>query len=355
MTKHHRIIVGISGGVDSAVAAALLCAAGHEVIGVFMKNWTEDFHGVCPWREDRRAALKVAAHLGIPLLTWNFEKEYASGVMEYFFREYGAGRTPNPDILCNRIVKFDAFVRRARAYGADTVATGHYARVVHSERGSTIHIPRDTKKDQTYFLSQVSAEMLTDVEFPLADMTKEEVRVYAAQQRLPSAARPDSQGICFIGEVPLKEFLASRLPRQRGRIVDTAGEPVGTHDGAHFYTIGQRSGLGVSRSGIPHYVVQTNTITNTVTVVEGPNAPELFTQDIVAEAPHWISAPPEEGEQLTARLRYRQEPVRCTIKERNDKMLRVRFLHPQRAATPGQFLALYRGTELLGSAIITTQ
>jgi tRNA-specific 2-thiouridylase len=355
MGKHRRIIVGISGGVDSAVAATRLVDAGHDVIGVFMKNWTESFQGVCPWREDRRAALRVAAHLGIPLLTWNFEKEYAEGVMRYFFDEYAAGRTPNPDIMCNRIVKFDAFVERARSFGADAVATGHYARVVHAKDRSALYIPHDTIKDQTYFLSQVSAAVLPFVEFPLADMTKDEVRIFAKERGLPSADRPDSQGICFVGEVPLKEFLESRLAKKQGVVLSTKGEKLGMHDGAHFYTIGQRAGLGIAHNGVPQYVVKTDVNANTVTVAEGPHAPELFTKEVHAEAMHWIGPVPKDGVALHARLRYRQELVPCTVQHMAAGDVRVQFLHPQRAATPGQFLALYDGTELIGSGIMTIQ
>lgn len=348
-----KIVVGLSGGVDSAVAAALLVAQGHDVHAVFMKNWTHAFAGICPWREDRRAALMVAAHLGIPLHTWDFEQEYSEYVMENFFSEYIAGRTPNPDILCNRYIKFDAFVRRARAAGADAIATGHYAKIVQRDGMNQLHIPRDREKDQTYFLCGISREVLSSVRFPLADMTKKEVREFARKRALPSADRPDSQGICFVGEIPVKAFLETRLNRKPGNIIDQEGNVLGRHDGVHFYTIGQRKGLQIAPNSMPHYVAEKDMRANTLTVVPGTHAPALFHRVLQAEQCNWFGDIPADGSRYHARIRYRQEPVRCTVQNAMATGVTVTFPEPQRAITPGQFLVLYDNTRLVGSGIIT--
>jgi tRNA-specific 2-thiouridylase len=350
--RRKRIIVGLSGGVDSAVAALLLTRAGHEVRAIYMKNWTESFGGACPWREDRRMAVRVAAKIGIPFATWNFEREYRDRVMEYFFAEYTRGRTPNPDVLCNREIKFAAFLDAALAQGADAVATGHYAKVSSGADGPELHMPRDRNKDQTYFLSFTDPLRLGHAVFPLADYLKADVRRLAAEADLPNAQRPDSQGICFVGEVPIREFLKTRIAPQKGAIRSADGETLGAHEGIAYYTIGQRTGLNVSGDGVPLYVAAKDARENTLTVVQGRNAPELFSKTAAAHDMQWFGAAPRPGAVFTARLRYRQEPAPCTVVSASPSRVAVRFAQPQRAVTPGQFLVLYDGTRVAGSGIL---
>lgn len=352
MAKGKKIVVGLSGGVDSAVAAALLVEQGQRVLGVFMKNWTAAVGETCPWREDRRAAIRVAAALGIPFQTWDFEAEYNERVMEYFFTEYAKGYTPNPDILCNREIKFAAFLDRARAEGAEGIATGHYAAIRSGARGPELHIPKDREKDQTYFLSQISQRALNHVVFPLANMSKRDVRAFARARNIPSADRPDSQGICFVGEVPIRDFLKTRLQPKPGKILNMRGEVIGTHDGLPFYTLGQRRGLNVAQDTVPHYVVAKDRVSNTLTVAQGNTAAELYTTRATATSVRWFGTQPEQGAALTARVRYRQHPTPCRFEAVGDDVFAVRFAVPQRAVTPGQFLVLYDGTRLVGSGIL---
>lgn len=349
-----RAIVGMSGGVDSSVAAMLLQQQGWDVVGVFMKNWS----GVispdgqeCSWRQDREDALRVAAHLEIPLLTWDFEEEYRKKVFAYFLKEYQHGRTPNPDVLCNRFIKFDIFTKAARKFGADVVATGHYARCRVTRLGARLYRGKDSAKDQSYFLCRVRARDLAYVRFPLGELTKQEVRAIATKHDLPTKDKPDSQGICFVGEVSLQDFLRLYVRSSPGTIVDAdTREVLGTHDGLEFFTIGQRH-VALGGSGAPYYVSKKNRRTHTLEVVKGADHPALFSTTFEATRPTWIRAPRSLSFTAQIQVRYRQEPVKARVTLRG-RRVGVHTSSPQRAITPGQFVAFYRKDELLGSAVL---
>lgn len=346
--KKPKVLVGMSGGVDSSVAAALLLEQGYEVIGGFMKNWSEDIgcEGAgCTWREDRRDATKVAARLGIPLHTFDFEKEYRRDVVDYMFREFAAGRTPNPDVMCNKYVKFDLFMKEADKLGCDFVATGHYARI---ENGKIL-MGVDNNKDQTYFLWAIPPKVLPRVLFPVGALTKPEVRAKAQELGLPTADKKDSTGICFIGEIDVNEFLRTRLPENPGPIVTTSGEVVGEHRGLTFYTIGQREGLNIGGTGIPYYVVEKRPATNEL-VVGSQSHPALFKEELVATDLNWFNKPQTPFD-CQAKIRYRQSSQDCTIVSMND-VARVKFKEPQRAVTSGQSIVFYNGEEMIGGGII---
>jgi tRNA-specific 2-thiouridylase len=342
-----KVLVGMSGGVDSSVSAALLLEQGYEVIGGFMKNWSEDVGcGVgCTWREDRRDALKVAAHLGIPLHTFDFEKEYRAQVVDPMFAEFAAGRTPNPDVLCNKFVKFDLFLKAADRLGCDFIATGHYARIIDGK----IMAGADSNKDQTYFLWAIPPAVLPRVLFPVGAMPKPEVRAKARALGLPVAEKPDSVGICFVGEVAIEKFLKTRLPEDPGQIVNVDGEVLGRHRGLAFYTIGQREGLEIA-GGIPLYVVEKRPATNEL-IVGSAVHPALFKDTLAATNPNWFRsfAVPY---RCQARIRYRQPLEPCVIESVVDGIVKVKFDRPQRAVTPGQSIVFYDGEEMLGGAII---
>lgn len=353
-----RVLLGMSGGVDSSLSAALLLEQGYEVIGAFMKNWSGGVEGPscadpakvgeefaeCDWRDERRDAMRVASQLGIPFITLDFEKEYRDLVVEYLFREYQAGRTPNPDVMCNKFVKFDLFVREADRLGCAFVATGHYARV---ERDRILK-GTDPNKDQTYFLWAIPPAVLPRVLFPIGHLLKPEVRRMAAEQGIITAEKPDSTGICFVGEVDIKQFLKARIKDKPGNIVTTEGKIVGQHDGITFYTIGQRHGLNVG-GGMPYYVVGKN-IEKDELIVSSAFHPALFRSDLTAVQANWFRRPTD-GAKVEARIRYRQPVASCTVTFVADG-LRVRFDEPQRAVTPGQSIVFYDGEEMLGGAII---
>lgn len=375
--KSGSVIVGLSGGVDSAVAAYLLQKQGYDVRAVFMKNFSERIKGHhCPWKEDRLEAYRVASFLGIPIETWNFEKEFKKSVVDYMVAEYRAGRTPNPDIMCNRTIKFDAFVKRARAAGADLIATGHYAAIRRDAKGMA-HLlkPRDAVKDQTYFLAGVRQSQLKHCTFPLASLTKQEVRALARRIKLPNAARPDSQGICFVGAVPMKDFLNSKLRRRRGDIVDARGRVVGQHDGVWLFTIGQRRGISIGGSATPLYVIKKDVRRNRIVVGSKSELQATQSSSIHLKRWHWIASPLPFPLRGAAKIRYRQSDQRVTISAavsratkggRSTKQGRIikgrsriaigrvtaHFDKPPHAAAAGQTLALYRGTELVGSGVI---
>ncbi len=335
-----KVLVGLSGGVDSSVSAALLLEQGYEVIGGFMKNWSN-----CEWRADRRDAIRVAAKLGIPCMTFDFEKQYRELVVENMYKEYTAGRTPNPDVLCNKYVKFDLFVKEADRLGCQFVATGHYARI---ENGRIL-AGADPNKDQTYFLWAVPPSVLSRVLFPVGGMLKSEVRTKAREFGLSTAEKKDSTGICFVGEVDIREFLKERIPEDPGEIITTTGEVVGTHEGIAFYTIGQRHGLQVG-GGTPYYVVGKN-IEKKQLVVSSNFHPALFRNQVDACASTWFRIP-EVGDRVLARVRYRQPLQRCTITAISDRAVSVLFDEPVRAITAGQSLVVYDGEEMLGGGII---
>lgn len=348
-----HIIVGLSGGVDSAVAAALLARDGFRVSALFMKNWEEDDAGTkCSAAEDLAEAQKVCAHLGIPLHTINFSHEYWERVFEHFLAELRAGRTPNPDVLCNREIKFRAFLDHARVLGADAIATGHYARVRCAASGCQLLKGRDAAKDQSYFLYALGQEALGATRFPIGDLLKNEVRQLAREFGLPNHARRDSTGICFIGERDFRDFLARYLPHAPGDIVSVEGERKGRHTGLAFYTIGQREGLGIGGPGAAWYVADKRIADNTLVVAQGEDHPALRAAGLIASGVHWISGrAPGFPFRCTVKIRYRQQDVPCTLTAMGDT-LEVRFDSPQRAVTPGQFAVFYAGDECLGGAVI---
>ncbi len=356
-TAKNIVYLGMSGGVDSSVAAHLLVAHGYEVIGVYMKNWTDQsvLRTQCTtWQEDRGDALKVAAKLGIPFETWDFESEYNDKVMNYFFNEYHEGRTPNPDIMCNKEIKFGVFYNKARERGADFIATGHYARIVNDEHGSHLVSSHDTHKDQTYFLSRVHKELFPHILFPIGEYEKKEVRSIAREQGFSTAEKKDSQGICFVGNVDMRSFLQQRLPITQGNIRTTEGDIVGTHEGSSFYTIGQRKGMGVG-GGLPYYIVEKNTHTNELIVAKGNTDPRLFTKEVTLKDVEW-NIQPTYPLRVYARLRYLQPLTDVEVGLEGPSDIHLHCDTPQRAVTPGQIAVLYGrykdGFEVLGSGVI---
>jgi len=362
-----NVYAGLSGGVDSSVAAALLVDQGHAVTGVYMKNWTQDLPGMkCPWTDDLADAKRVAVQLGIPFKVYDFQAEYKQRVVDYMIAEYQAGRTPNPDIMCNQEVKFKLFLETALDDGADMIATGHYARTGNFESGisnleetaairtssaehrtAKLLRAKDENKDQTYFLYRVTSEALSKTLFPLGNLTKPEGRAIATQKGLVTAGKKDSQGICFVGSVGIKEFLGQFVSPEPGEIIDKDAETtVGHHDGALFYTIGQRHGLGVG-GGLPYYVVGKNIDRNVVYVSRNLNDAAMWRTDIRLRDTHWINDAPHDGEPLQARLRHRGKLLSATYQS---DMLHLE--EPERAATAGQSAVLYRGDEVLGGGII---
>lgn len=354
-----KIAIAMSGGVDSSVAAAILSAKSHnETFGIFMKNWSDNHAektGECTWVKDRLDALAVAAQLGLVLKTVDFEDQYRALVLDYFYQEYQAGRTPNPDILCNKLIKFDALLHYAEELGADKIATGHYARVSEDSDGY-FHLlkGKDPTKDQSYFLCQLNQAQLARTLFPVGEMEKKEVRKYATQHNLYTATKKDSQGVCFIGKMDLQDFLRFRLSPKEGSIVNDRGENIGTHNGAYNYTIGQRYGLNIpntSSHSEPWFVASTDVSTNTVVAVQGHDHPALYGAGLQASNLHWICKKPKFPYNCFAKIRYRQPDQACTIQESGI----VTFAQPQRAITPGQSIVFYQGDECIGSGTIEHQ
>lgn len=349
-----RVIVGMSGGVDSSVAALLLKQQGYRVIGAFMKNWSDPLPNgeACSWREDRFDARRVAVQLDIPLLTVDFEKEYKALVFENFIKEYQAGRTPNPDILCNKEIKFRAFLDFALKNGADMIATGHYARVVTKKGVAELHKGKDPNKDQSYFLYTLGQNELAHVLFPIGNLTKTQVRDIARKNSLPTAERKDSQGICFVGNVELRDFLEQYVPKHKGKILSPRGKVLGSHEGQAFYTIGQRHGLDVG-GGAPLYVTERNAKANTVTVVEGSDNPRLFGTGCEVRDVTWVGGTsPRARAGWKAKIRYRQQDQPVKRVEISPQRLRIFFTSKQRAITPGQSIVFYKGSQVLGGGII---
>lgn len=358
MAKKPRVLLGMSGGVDSSVSAVLLLAQGYEVIGGFMKNWSDgDDKTECSWRTERRDAMRVASQLGIEFLTFDFEAEYRRLVYEYMIAEYKAGRTPNPDVLCNKYMKFDLFLREADKLGCDYIATGHYARKIVDEHGMPhLLAGADQNKDQSYFLCQLTQPQIARALFPIGELEKPEVRRIARQHNLVVADKKDSQGICFVGQVQMKDFLAERITPHTGNIVTTDGTVIGQHQGFEFYTIGQRAGLGIG-GGTPFYVVNRKPETNEVIVAVGEEDPALYRTELVAtNLTETIDGKfiQYANQKISARIRYRQPLASCTLRPMpNALSLGVTFYSPQRAIAPGQFVAFYVGGELIGSGVIT--
>jgi tRNA-specific 2-thiouridylase len=352
-----KIILGLSGGVDSAVAAFLLWDAGADVEALHMTNW-EDDDGYCSAAEDLQDARRVCERLGIPLHHVNFAKQYRERVFEYFLDEYSSGRTPNPDVLCNREIKFGVFRDYAKRLGGELLATGHYARVASVDGTAALLKAKDGNKDQSYFLHAVSAEALAETVFPLGDLDKAEVRRIARQQGLAVHDKKDSTGICFIGERPFREFLGNFLPAQPGPILTPDGAEVGRHHGLIYYTLGQRQGLGIGgrrdAGDAPWYVVDKDAGRNALIVDQG-DTPLLLCDALVAAEPSWIGREPAQldaGRRCTAKIRYRQRDQDCTVRRGLDDRLMVAFDEPQRAAAPGQFIVFYQDDRCLGGAVI---
>lgn len=355
-----KIVVGLSGGVDSAVAALLLKRAGHDVVGLFMKNWEDDDDDeYCSTREDLVDAVSAAETMGIDVEAVNFAAEYRERVFAGFLAEYRVGRTPNPDVLCNAEIKFKAFLDHALTLGAERIATGHYARVEEREGRRVLLKGADPAKDQSYFLHRLDQAQLARTVFPVGHLLKTEVRRIAREAGLPNHAKRDSTGICFIGERPFREFLARYLPREPGPMVTPEGERVGEHQGLMYYTIGQRQGLGIGGRrdalGAPWYVARKEPASNTLVVVQGHDHPLLLRRSLAADDASWIGgAPPvEEGrEALAAKTRYRQADAACALRVDGPHAFGLDFAAPQWAVTPGQSAVLYRGEVCLGGGLI---
>ena len=349
MDLKKKVFVGLSGGVDSAVSALLLKKAGYDVTGVFIKVWQPDFL-TCTWREERREAMRVAGKLGIPFLFFDFEDEYKKGVAEYMIEEYRNGRTPNPDVMCNKEIKFGVFLKKAKEMGADFVATGHYARVEKNKKGKFVFkegVEKD--KDQSYFLWMLRQEDLANVLFPVGNLKKEEVRELAKKFKLPNARKKDSQGICFLGDVDLEDFLSRFIKTGVGEVLDTEGKVIGRHRGALYYTIGERHGFEVEKKkpdSKAYFVVSKDVEKNTITVSNNDLEIEsILPKSVTIEKENWINQP--KGKSMEARLRYRQEKVEVELTNNL-----VHFEKSQIIA-PGQSIVFYEGEECIGGGIIS--
>jgi tRNA-uridine 2-sulfurtransferase len=354
--KNTRVVVGMSGGVDSSVAALLLKEQGYDVIGIFMKNWDDtDEFGVCTATEDYNDVIRVCNQIGIPYYGVNFEKQYWDKVFTYFLDEYKAGRTPNPDVMCNKEIKFKAFLEHAMNLGADYLATGHYARVMFQDGEYKMLRGLDENKDQTYFLNQLTQSQLSKVLFPIGELEKSKVREIAKEANLATATKKDSTGICFIGERNFKGFLSQYLPAQPGKMETFEGEIKGNHDGLMYYTIGQRHGLGIGGSGEPWFSIGKDLKKNILYVGQGFHNEKLYSDSIFADSISWVSnvEKPEEFE-CTAKFRYRQEDHKVTVRLLDGDKVQVLFNEPIRAVTPGQAVVFYNGDECLGGGTIDT-
>jgi len=353
-----RVVVGMSGGVDSSVAALLLKEQGYDVIGVFMKNWEEeDELGFCSAEEDYQDVRRVCEQIDIPYYTVNFVKEYWDKVFTYFLNEYKKGRTPNPDVMCNKEIKFKAFLQFALQIGADYLATGHYAQVKRHNGEFFLLRGTDSNKDQTYFLNTLGQYELSKTMFPVGHLTKKEVREIAQKHQLATAGKKDSTGICFIGERDFKEFLNHYLPAQPGEIRTLDDEVVGKHDGLMFYTLGQRKGLGIGGTnkgnGKPWFVVEKDLKKNVLYVAQGDDHPRLYSDGLLATDLHWVSGrEPGTTFQCTAKFRYRQPDQVVSVEITGNRSCKVMFAKRQRAITPGQSVVFYSGEICLGGGTI---
>lgn len=337
----------MSGGVDSSVTAALLKKQGYIVVGVYMKNWTKDIPGFpCPWKEDFQDAKRVAVQLGLDFKVYDFEKQYKQKVVDYMIKEYESGRTPNPDIMCNQEVKFKLFLDTALEDGADMIATGHYART----KDGQLWTAKNTEKDQTYFLYRAREEALKKTLLPIGEFSsKQEVRELAKKFGLATAEKKDSQGICFVGKVGIKEFLQQYVTTSSGNVVDREGQIIGEHEGAIFYTIGQRHGLNIG-GGLPYYVIGKNMDSNEVYVTTDLDDKGLWRDSLDLTDVHWINTAPDTTKTYAIRTRYRAPSVECTV-QTNDKTIKVVLKDQVRAATPGQSAVIYDGNKVLGGGI----
>ncbi|MDO8655134.1 MAG: tRNA 2-thiouridine(34) synthase MnmA [bacterium] len=340
-----KVIVAMSGGVDSSVAAALLKKAGFEVIGMFMKCWSAELSLACTSKDDERMARLAASHLNIPFYSVNFIEEYKKRVVDYLLEGYRKGITPNPDAMCNKEIKFGLFFEKAMQLGAQYVATGHYARIQDGKLLEAV----DKEKDQSYFLSFVNQSVLSRVLFPIGEYTKPQVRELARKFGLPNAERKDSQGICFVGEVDVVDFLKQYLPVKQGNIVDAQGTVLGTHEGAQYYTIGQRKGIGLG--GGPYYVIQKDIDRNVLVVSKDEEG--LYRKEMMLRDMNWLSENEETSPiSVDARIRYRQQLAPAQLSKTEDNVYKLTFQSPQRAITPGQVAALYKDTQLIAGGVI---
>jgi len=356
-----RVIVGVSGGVDSSVAALQLVRAGERtgdsVAGLFMQNWADDGSGDCRAEEDRRDAVAVCGKLGIPFHFRDFSAEYWQGVFSHFLAEYAAGRTPNPDVLCNREVKFKHFLDAARELGAEKIATGHYARIAHEGGVAKLLRAVDRNKDQSYFLHQLGQAQLSATLFPVGELQKSDLRGIARDAGLPTHDKKDSTGICFIGERDFREFLGRYLPAKVGEMRDPSGQKIGEHPGVFYFTLGQREGLQIGgvrgRAAAPWYVIGKDVASNVLYVDQDTASPYLQSTALWSESAHWVEgSPPADEFECTAQTRYRQADEPCRVKVTDAGTLEVVFPRPQRAVTPGQSVVLYQGDVCLGGAVI---
>lgn len=359
MATDNKIIVGLSGGVDSSVAAFLLLEKGYEVEALFMKNWDEDDEDeYCSASEDLADAQQVADQLGIKLHTVNFSHEYWEDVFEHFLSEHKKGRTPNPDVLCNQRIKFKAFLDYAKDLGAKKIATGHYARIAEKNGKYLLKAGLDGNKDQSYFLHLLNQEQLSQSLFPLGEIDKQEVRKIAKNNNFLNADKKDSTGICFIGERPFSEFLTTFLPKEKGDIVDQNDTFIKHHDGLPFYTIGQRKGLeiggGFSNSPEPWFVADKVLESNKIVVVQGDDA-LLYHNSLIADDIHWVDSPPIESFSCSAKIRYRQASQICKVSLNDDQTIKVNFDESQRAITPGQSVVFYDDDVCLGGSVIKSK
>ncbi|WP_121628221.1 tRNA 2-thiouridine(34) synthase MnmA [Poseidonibacter antarcticus] len=359
-----KVVVGMSGGVDSSVTALLLKEQGYEVIGLFMRNWEYGIEGSqCPNRIEFEDAKKVGKILGIEVKGIDFVEEYRTKVFDVFLEGLKKGLTPNPDILCNREIKFTVFLNEAKKMGADMIATGHYAKIAKYDDHYVLDTPKDDTKDQTYFLHALSSEQLSQSLFPLADLTKKEVREIATKYKLHVSDKKDSTGICFIGKQKFDEFITQHLKAIPGNFIDETGKVIGRHKGLICYTLGQRKGIGIggiketeSANHIhePWYVAKKDLENNTITIVQDTIHPLLMNQNVQATHMHWVlEKPAKVGDKLMAQVRYRQQKQACTVVEANDDKVLVKFDKPQRAVTLGQSLVLYDGKYCLGGGFIS--
>ena len=352
MSENKRVVVGMSGGVDSSVTALLLKEQGYEVVGVFMKNWDDtDENGVCTATADYEDVMKVCNQIGIPYYSVNFEKKYWDKVFTYFLDEYKSGRTPNPDVMCNKEIKFKAFLDYALSIGAEYVATGHYARIGEVDGKRVLLRGIDNNKDQTYFLNQIAPEVLEKVMFPLGGYDKKEVRAIAERNNLATAKKKDSTGICFIGEKNFKSFLSEYLPAQPGVMCTMEGETVGEHDGLMYYTIGQRHGLGIGGEGEPWFVIGKNLKDNVLYVGQGSQNEYLYSDRLHASEVNWLMDMPDTFS-CTAKFRYRQQDTPVRVTKTGSQKVQVDFMEPERAVTPGQSVVFYQDDVCLGGGTI---
>jgi len=353
-----KIMVGMSGGVDSSVSALLLLQQGYEVEGLFMKNWEEDDTDEhCTAEEDLKDATSVCATLGIPLHTVNFSSEYWDRVFEYFLAEYRAGRTPNPDVMCNKEIKFKAFLDHAIHLGADAIATGHYVQIDEHHGKMRLKKGLDRNKDQSYFLYTLGQQPLGKSLFPVGSLNKPEVRRLAEKNQFSNSAKKDSTGICFIGERNFREFLQTYLPAQPGDMLTPEGVPMGTHQGLMYYTLGQRQGLGIGgqqqSSEEPWYVIDKDLDNNVLIVAQGHDHPLLFKNELIAKNLYWVNeTPPGKPYHCHAKTRYRQPDQACTVTPQDNDSVKVLFEKPQRAVTPGQSVVFYQDDICLGGGVI---